>query len=152
MWSIQLYFKTNFIGMRWLSSWMDSWFCCNKFVRSDKPCVMAELLQYSGTLLKPGASIAFSKMHEKLSVILFYTMTFGVSHMWQALERPGQIMSPTKCGRNSILLAIQSGWFLGDWQIKRVRDLNESVNHRKDPIQYKALNKKLEKIFGGGVF
>lgn len=57
--------------MRWLSSWMDSWFCCNEFVRGDKPCVMAELLQYSGTLLKPGASVVFSKIHKKISVILF---------------------------------------------------------------------------------
>lgn len=31
----------------------------------DKLCVMAELLQYSGTPLKSGASIVFSKMHEK---------------------------------------------------------------------------------------
>lgn len=45
---------------------------------------------------------------------------------------------------------MQSGYFQGDWQIKRVKDLNETVNHRKDSIQYTALNKKLEKIFGAG--
>lgn len=65
MWSIQQYSKTNFIGMRWLSSWMDSWFCSTSFREISSVCVMTELLQYSGTLLKSGASIVFSKMHWK---------------------------------------------------------------------------------------
>lgn len=32
-----------------------------------------------------------------------------------------------------------------------MRDLNETIKHRKDSIQYTVLGNNLKKIFGGGV-